>query len=224
MLNQLAHIRPVRESEADPFEANADDRSSQILIVEDQEEAATNLSELLRMDGFRVSRAPDGPTALAAARGGMIDAIVLDVRLPGIDGFEVCRRLRTDPATAALVIVMLTGLDDTQSKLEGFRYGADDYLVKPVVSRELGARLRKLLEARDTRLRELREERLQAIGETAIAVCHEINNPLTAAQGSVDRLLMAREIAPDIRRDLEECQKHLIRIGRILDRLDDVQD
>ena len=223
MLNRHAHIRPIPESEADPFAPGADE-PIRVLLVEDQEDAANSLSMLLRMDGFIVSRAPDGPSALAAAHAGAVDAVVLDVKLPGLDGFEVCRRLRADPVTTTLVIVMLTGLDDTPSKLEGLGLGADDYLVKPIASRELGARVRKLLDARETRLHELREERLQTMGQIATAVCHEIANPLTAALGSVDLLLLTRDLEPEVRRELEECQKHLIRIGRIIGRLDDVQD
>jgi CheY-like chemotaxis protein len=202
----------------------SDGRPPHILLVEDQDQAAESLSALLRLNGFAVTRACDGPTALLAARGGDIDVVVLDVMLPGLDGFEVCRRLRTDPATAALVIVMLTGLDDTASKIEGLSDGADDYLVKPIVSLELGTRVRKLVEARDARLREVRQQRLQAIGEIATAICHEINSPLTAALGTVDLLLMTGPLPARIRRELEECQRNLVRIGQILGRLDVVQD
>jgi CheY-like chemotaxis protein len=195
-----------------------------LLLVEDQDEAADSMSALLGLNGFVVSRACDGPAALLAARGGDIDVVVLDLMLPGMDGFEVCRRLRTDPATAALVVVMLTGLDDTASKLAGLGDGADDYLVKPIVSRELGARVRKLIDARDAKRREVRQQRLQAIGEIATAVCHEINSPLTAALGGVDLLLMTTCLPPRVQRDLEECQRNLVRIGQILGRLDTVQD
>lgn len=223
MLQRHAHIRPIPESEADPFAPGADE-PVRVLLVEDEEDTANSLSVLLRMDGLIVSRASDGPSALAAAHLGAFDAVVLDVKLPGMDGFEVCRQLRTDPATTAVVIVMLTGLDDTPSKLEGLGHGADDYLVKPIASRELGARLRKLLDARETKLPELRKERVQAIGQIATVICHEINSSLTAALGSVDLLLVTPDLKPDVRRELEECQRQLIRIGRIIGRLDDVQD
>jgi CheY-like chemotaxis protein len=111
-----------------------------ILLVEDQERAAHGLQELLALQGFRVTCAPDGPSGLYAARSAHLDAIVLDVRLPGMDGFAVCRALREDEATRHIPIVMLTGLGDTPSKLQGFETGADDYLVKPVPARELAAR------------------------------------------------------------------------------------
>jgi len=206
------------------FEREPDNPPPHLLLVEDQDEAADSMSALLGLNGFVVTRACDGPTALLAARGGDIDVVVLDLMLPGMDGFEVCRRLRTDPATAALIVVMLTGLDDTASKLAGLSGGADDYLVKPIVSRELGARVRKLIDARDAKRREVRQQRLQAIGEIATAVCHEINSPLTAALGGVDLLLMTTRLPARVQRDLEECQRNLVRIGQILGRLDTVQD
>ena len=70
-----------------------------VLLVEDHERAAHGLQELLQFQGFRVTCAPDGPTGLHAARHSRLDAIVLDVRLPGMDGFAVCRALREDEAT-----------------------------------------------------------------------------------------------------------------------------
>lgn len=195
-----------------------------VLLVEDHDQAADSLAGLLRLEGFDVTRACDGPSALMAARGGCVDVVVLDVVLPGLDGFEVCRRLRTDPATAALTIVMLTGLDDTASKLAGLTDGADEYLVKPVTSRELATRIRKRLEARDAHAVEVREQRKQAIGEIATAICHEINSPLTAAIGRVDLALLSPDLPGEARSDLRACQESLVRICEILGRLDEVRD
>jgi CheY-like chemotaxis protein len=222
-MRSAAHALEIPEFDAGCDEAE-EARPPRVLLVEDEGEAAESLSALLRLNGFEVVRACDGPTALLAARGGDIDAVVLDVLLPGMDGFEVCRRLRTDPATAALVIVMLTGLGDTGSTILGLNGGADEYLVKPVPSMELGTRVRKLLEARDARLRQVRQERTQAIGEVATAICRDISGPLTAALGSVDLLLMSPALSARIRRELECCQGNLVRIGQILRRLDFAQN
>jgi CheY-like chemotaxis protein len=214
MTNALAYIRPVPDQDVDAPAPR--EEPVRVLIVEDEEESAHSLSTLLRMDGFSVARAPDGPTALGTARSGMIDAIVLDVRLPGLSGFEVCQRLRQDPATAGLTIVMLTGLDDTQSKIDGLDHGADDYLVKPVASRELGARLRHLMAARQARAREVERERQAAAHEAAATIGQDVRRPLTAALGSVDLLLLARTLPPDVRHELRECQRQLVQIGRAL--------
>jgi len=195
-----------------------------ILVVEDQEPLASNLSELLSLDGFAVSRVHDGRAALEATRSAGIDAVVLDVMLPGLDGFEVCRLLRQDPATNRLVIVMLTALDDTGSKLEGLKGGADDYLVKPVAARELIARLRKLLGQRSARTEEVRRQRLAAIGEITAALCHEINNPLAAALGALDLLLLSEALPGSLAPDVQQCQAHLLRVAEIVARLGLVED
>jgi DNA-binding response OmpR family regulator len=179
---------------------------------------------MLGPEGFTVTRVSDGETTLLAARGGLIDVVVLDSTLPGLDAVEVCRKLRIDPATATLIVVMLTRRDHNAAKLEGLHGGADEYLVKPVVARELGARVRKLLEAREVRLAELREQRLEALDQMATAVCHEINSPLTAALGSVDLLLLTGNVPIRMQRELRECQDNLVRIAQILHRLGDIAD
>lgn len=200
------------------------ERSYRLLLVEDDAENAGTLAELLEINGFDVRIAADGPAALEAVKTHPTDAIVLDVLLPGMNGFEVCRQLRADPANAGLVIIMLTGLDDIPSKLEGLDTGADDYLVKPVMSRELMARIRRRLEARDAGSIEVRKQRLLAIGQLATAICHEINNPLTAALGTLDLVLFRGDLSSTVRRELEQVQTALMRISRIVSRLDEVED
>ena len=195
-----------------------------VLLVEDQERAARGLQELLRLEGFEVSCAADGPTGIAAAQRERVDAVVLDVMLPGMDGFAVCRALRRIDATSRVPVVMLTGLADTPSKLQGFDLGADDFLVKPVPARELAARLRKLIAARVDASNQVHRQRLQAIGEIAAAVGHEVNNPLAAALGTLDLVLLRQDIAPDVRRDLALCRTHLWRIAATVSQLTSVRD
>jgi CheY-like chemotaxis protein len=180
-----------------------------VLLVEDQERAAHGLQELLQLQGFRVTCAPDGPSGLYAARSSSLDAIVLDVRLPGMDGFAVCRALREDEATRDIPIVMLTGLGDTPSKLQGFETGADDYLVKPVPARELAARLRRLISARAEASTRLHDQRLRVITEIAAAVCEELSAPLAAALGTLDLVMLRPGVPADVRRDLSQCRTHL---------------
>ena len=161
-----------------------------VLLVEDQEKAARGIEELLRLEGFRVTRAADGPQALTAAETDRLDAVVLDIMLPGMNGFEVCQALRAYEPTRQVPIVLLTGLSDTPHKLQGLETGADDYLVKPVPTRELAARLRKLIAGRLERATALQKHRVEAIREIAAAVGHEINNPLAAALGTLDLVLL----------------------------------
>jgi CheY-like chemotaxis protein len=192
-----------------------------ILLVEDQERAAQGLQELLSMQGFRVTCAPDGPSGLHAARTTAFDAVVLDVRLPGMDGFAVCRALRQDASTRQLPVIMLTGLGDTPSKLQGFDTGADDYLVKPVPARELAARLRKLISARLDVSKEIHDQRVLAIGAIAGAIGEEINGPLAAALGTLDLAMLRPGVSAEIRRDLALCRTHLWEIASTISQLVD---
>jgi len=115
-----------------------------ILIVEDNRDLAENIGAFMEGHGYSVDFAGDGLTALHLAVTGRYDAIVLDVRLPGIDGFKVCERLRRD-AGSGTPVLMLTALDQLDDKLEGFNAGADDYLIKPFAMRELAVRINALI-------------------------------------------------------------------------------
>jgi diguanylate cyclase (GGDEF)-like protein len=117
-----------------------------ILIAEDE----LNLREVLRLQlgaaGFEVIEAPDGETALERARELQPDLVLLDVMMPRLDGFEVCRRLRASYRTRHIPIIMLTAKTEVDDRLEGLQGGANDYLTKPWDSRELQARVRNALE------------------------------------------------------------------------------
>jgi DNA-binding response OmpR family regulator len=112
-----------------------------ILIVEDHADLAANVGDYLEAGGFVVDFAADGPAAVRLAGSNHYDAIVLDIMLPGFDGYEVCRRLRQQIGLSTPVI-MLTARDQLDDKLQGFDKGADDYLVKPFEMKELEARLK----------------------------------------------------------------------------------
>ncbi len=113
-----------------------------VLVVDDEVALAGVVASYLEREGFTVELAHDGPSAVAAAQQSTPDLVVLDVMLPGFDGIEVCRRLRT--FTDAYVI-MLTARDEEVDKVVGLSVGADDYLVKPFSPRELIARVRAML-------------------------------------------------------------------------------
>ena len=113
-----------------------------ILIVDDDEELAGLLSELLTREGFRVDMQHDGLKGLAAAQGGGYDLMVLDVMLPGLDGFEILRRVRRE---SRLPVLMLTARGEDEDRIIGLELGADDYLPKPFNTRELVARVRAIM-------------------------------------------------------------------------------
>jgi putative nucleotidyltransferase with HDIG domain len=121
-----------------------------ILVVDDSNLLRGILKEELEAEGFEVHMAEDGPQALERARDLRPDVILLDIGLPGMDGYEVCRRVKADAATADIPILMITALNELKDKLAGFEAGADDYLTKPFFTKELLARLRKNLRTRDS--------------------------------------------------------------------------
>jgi DNA-binding response OmpR family regulator len=115
---------------------------ARILVVEDDERMATLVAGALRADGHEVRLAHDGATALVLAGNDPLDVIVLDVMLPELDGFTVCRRLRAADGRAA--VLMLTARDAVEDRVQGLDAGADDYLGKPFAVEELRARVRAL--------------------------------------------------------------------------------
>jgi phosphate regulon transcriptional regulator PhoB len=119
--------------------------ASDVLIVEDEPDIRNLLVHHLTRDGFRCRTAASGPEALARVRAAAPDLIVLDLMLPEMNGLEVCRRLRADPATAAVPIIMLTAKTDEVDRIVGLEMGADDYVAKPFSPKELVARVRAVL-------------------------------------------------------------------------------
>ena len=115
-----------------------------ILVIEDNNDIAANLGDYLEERGHTVDFAADGVTGLHLAVVNDFDAIVLDLNLPGMDGLEVCRKLRQE-ARKQTPVLMLTARDALENKLEGFEAGADDYLVKPFALQEVDARLAVLM-------------------------------------------------------------------------------
>lgn len=117
-----------------------------ILVVDDDSQITTFLRRALSYSGYSVETAQNGPDALTRALDAPPDLVILDVMLPGIDGYEICRRLR---AGGDVPILMLTAKDEVPDRVRGLDVGADDYLVKPFALEELQARVRALLRRRE---------------------------------------------------------------------------
>lgn len=116
--------------------------SPRILAIEDDERIRSAMRLALEDEGYTVSEAANGEEGLSAFAAEQMDVVLIDVMLPGIDGFEVCRRIRT---SSAVPIVMVTARTDTSDVITGLEAGADDYVTKPFVAKELAARIRALL-------------------------------------------------------------------------------
>jgi two-component system response regulator MprA len=120
--------------------------TASILVVDDDVRIAASIRRALAYEGYSVSEAHDGISALSEIRNRVPDLVVLDVMLPGIDGIEICRRIRS--AGDDVAVLMLTARTTVEDRVEGLDSGADDYLIKPFAHEELVARVRSLLRRR----------------------------------------------------------------------------
>ncbi|WP_295629091.1 response regulator transcription factor [uncultured Nitrosomonas sp.] len=116
-----------------------------VLIIEDNQDISASISDYLEGLGYTIDAAGDGVTGLHLAVTNDYDVVILDLGLPGIEGADLCRRLRQE-AQQSVPVLMLTARDSLESKLEGFKSGADDYVVKPFSLKELAARVKVLSE------------------------------------------------------------------------------
>jgi two-component system cell cycle response regulator len=127
--------------------------TERILVVDDSRDNLEILATRLRFRGYAVETAASGEEALARVAENPPDLILLDIMMPGIDGYEVARRIKGDPTLPFIPIILLTARDTTQDKVEGLDAGADDYLTKPINFPELEARVRSML-----RIKELQDD------------------------------------------------------------------
>ncbi len=149
---------------------------SKILVVDDEPDAQELIAFNLKNAGFEVLTAGDGENALQLARAHLPDLILLDLMLPEVDGLEVCKILRRDPATSALPIIMVTARAAEMDRVLGLELGADDYVTKPFSPRELVLRVKNLLRRRQAA--EAKTDRI-AVGELVI----DIPRHLVTVQG-----------------------------------------
>jgi putative two-component system response regulator len=119
--------------------------AARILVVDDIEQNRRLLRALLTPQGYEIIEAANGDDALSAIHNGNVDLVLLDIMMPGIDGIEVCRRIKSNRATRMIPVVMVTGLDDVDSRVKSIDAGADDFLTKPANRHEMLARVRNLV-------------------------------------------------------------------------------
>ena len=123
--------------------------SARLLVVDDTPVNVKLLADLLTAKGYAVSTAVNGVEALDKIERERPDLVLLDVMMPGLSGYEVCRKVRDNPATAMLPVVMVTALDPVQERVKGIEAGADDFLTKPINQPEMLARVRSLLRIKE---------------------------------------------------------------------------
>jgi len=132
----------------------AADEVGRVLVVDDDEDSRRLLQHLLERQGYTVVLADGGPAAISALESTEVDVVVLDVMMPLMDGFAVCRELKKSDSTASVPVILLTARDDMQTRATGMKLGVSDFLAKPVNKEELYARIRTQLDGRQ-RAREL---------------------------------------------------------------------
>jgi signal transduction histidine kinase len=166
-----------------------------VLVVDDEEANRVLLHDILELRGHRVSMATDGEEGLARARELKPDVILLDVMMPKLDGFQVCQRLKGDPATAVAPILLVTSLDARQDRLRGIQAGANDFITKPIDAMDLTLRVRNAVSSKRVFDRlELQFQQLRALEDMRDSlvhmVVHDLRSPLTGIQAYLELLQM----------------------------------
>ncbi len=208
--------------------------SDTILIVDDTPENLKILGRILGDHGYRIAVATNGKTALDRCRSVRPNLVLLDVMMPGIDGFETCRLMKAEPDTADIPVIFLTALDNATSIVEGFEAGGVDYVLKPFIKQVLLARVQTHLalaesredlqrkhdglktlnsELRQTQAQIVHSAKLVALGQFAGGMAHEINNPLgilkmavSSLAGNVEGLLELVDVQQSVLSTVTNCE------------------
>ncbi|MGO9604079.1 MAG: response regulator transcription factor [Candidatus Binataceae bacterium] len=122
------------------------DRPSRIMVVDDDPDTAAILVRHLQREGFVPIEANSGAQCLSLVRAQEVDVILLDLMMPDMDGFQLCKALKDEPATAEIPVILITARDDIDARAEGMRLGVGDFLAKPFTRAQLASRIRAQLE------------------------------------------------------------------------------
>jgi len=198
-----------------------------MLVVDDDARGRKLLEGYLLGEGYTVRSAPGGVEALHLVQEEVPDVVLLDVMMPEMTGYEVCKRLKASPRTRLCQVMLVTALDSTPDRVEGLDSGADDFVSKPVRREEFLAKVRALLRARrllheleQARVRLARSnEELQLKKTLAQTLVHDLKNPLSSILGNLDLLEMRSgpELAPIVQRSKQGARRMLKMILNLLD-------
>ncbi len=143
--SEMSRILGIPEKEIEKRIRSFSDTRQKILIVDDEMATLLPLKRSLESEGYIVIEACDGYEAIKKSKSEMPELIILDLMMPGMDGIEVCNKLKKDALTGKIPIIMLTARDEVRDKVEGLETGADDYVTKPFNLNELKARIKSVL-------------------------------------------------------------------------------
>jgi DNA-binding response OmpR family regulator len=178
-------------------------KAGRILVVDDAAQNVELLEAQLHAAGYDVAKAYNGEETLRKVKEAAPDLILLDLMMPGLDGYEVCRRLKADEETTSIPVMILTALGESEERIRAIGVGADDFLTKPFTNLELMVRVRSLL-----RLKRLHDQveaysQRAALGELAGGIAQEIRNPL-AITSAAAQILLKKGADPELRRECAE--------------------
>ena len=190
-----------------------------ILVTDDSPVYVRFAEKILEKNGYSTLTAMDGMSCIKAAKSLNPDLILLDVIMPGINGFEVCRVLKQDVETKDIPIIFVTANTDDETLKKAFMSGGTDYVRKPPNRIELLARIKSALAQKELVERRSQEEKLKGVLEMAGAVCHEMNQPMQAVFGIAETLLI--DVSKDAPQywDLEKLKEQAVRVGNITKKL-----
>ncbi|MGW8322040.1 MAG: response regulator [Thermodesulfobacteriota bacterium] len=202
------------------------DLAPDILVVDDTPENISILRQILVEHGFRVRPALSGEIALKAVQASRPNLILLDIMMPGMDGFEVCRTLKSDAETRDIPVLFISALDESEDKIKGFQAGGVDYITKPFQCEEVLVRVETHLKLRNMQteleqaLEELKNaqkkllqtERMAAIGTMAGGVAHDLNNILSGIVGYPDLLLAQLPEKSNLREGIKIMRESGLRV------------
>jgi len=195
---------------------------STILIVDDEQIGRDLLEAMLVGQSYNLLFASNGPEALTKAEEAIPDLILLDVMMPGMNGFQVCRSLRANPLLVEVPIIMVTALDGRESRIKGIEAGADDFVSKPFDQVELRARVRNITRLNRYRQKLRESERLASLGRLIAGAAHELNNPISFIYSNIFHL---RNYVQDMEMVLSEysdvCSSP---VSEIEDRISDIEE
>jgi CheY-like chemotaxis protein len=186
-----------------------------VLVVEDDPIARKLVSSILGEAGHRVRSATNGRECLASLDQVKPDVILMDVKMPELDGFEACRRIKADSNYDAIPVVFVTSCTDDATLEAAFNAGGRDYIRKPINRVELLSRLRLAYELQQTQLKRMETEKLNGVLETAGGVCHKLNQPLQYILGAIQLLLMDLDIEDKMYPQLDAVRDKVEKMGEI---------
>ena len=194
--------------------------NKRIFIIEDEAASADFLHTLLENEGYSCTLFSNGESAITAlGRGEHADLILLDIMLDGMDGYEVCKILKSDAKLRYIPVIIISGKSSVEEKVLGLRLGADDYLVKPFKNKELIAKIQVLLRIKSLQDQLIHAEKLAGIGQLAAGIAHEFNNLIGGMLGYAQLGMMNAEDREMTRKAFSVIEKSCFRAKELTENM-----